>query len=194
MTQQTTQKQNVTNNIAITERFEFRDIHANEADRAVAIEQICFPPHEACSEKSMKTRIANAPELFMVAIEKSTGEIAGFLNGVATDEEIFRDEFFTDISQHKPDGKNVMLLGLDVLPQYRGQGLAREIVSQYSKREKANQRNLLILTCLPEKVAMYEKMGLIDKGISGSSWGGEEWHEMTLTLLTFTDCTKMWYC
>lgn len=93
MTQQTTQKQNVTNNIAITERFEFRDIHANEADRAVAIEQICFPPHEACSEKSMKTRIANAPELFMVAIEKSTGEIAGFLNGVATDEEIFRDEF-----------------------------------------------------------------------------------------------------
>lgn len=53
----------------------------------------------------MKTRIANAPELFMVAIEKSTGEIAGFLNGVATDEEIFRDEFFTDISQHKPNGK-----------------------------------------------------------------------------------------
>ena len=95
----------------------------------------------------MKTRIANAPELFMVAIDKDTGEIAGFLNGVATDEEIFRDEFFTDISQHKPNGKNVMLLGLDVLPQYRGQGLAREIVSQYSKREKANQRKMLILTC-----------------------------------------------
>ena len=41
----------------------------------------------------MKTRIANAPELFLVAIDKDTGEIAGFLNGVATDEEIFRDEF-----------------------------------------------------------------------------------------------------
>ena len=38
-------------------------------------------------------------------------------------------------------------------------GLAREIVSQYSKREKANQRKMLILTCLPEKVAMYEKNG-----------------------------------
>lgn len=181
MTQQT-QQHNTTKNITITDRFEFRDIHAEEADRAVAIEQICFPPHEACSEKSMKTRIANAPELFLVAIDKDTGEIAGFLNGVATDEEIFRDEFFTDISQHKPNGKNIMLLGLDVLPQYRGQGLAREIVSQYSKREKANQRKMLILTCLQEKVAMYEKMGLKDKGISGSSWGGEEWHEMTLTL------------
>ena len=95
MTQQT-QQHNTTKNITLTDRFEFRDIHAEEADR--------------------------------------------------------------------------------------GQGLAREIVSQYSKREKANQRKMLILTCLPEKVAMYEKMGLKDKGISGSSWGGEEWHEMTLTL------------
>lgn len=60
MTQQT-QQHNTTKNITITDRFEFRDIHAEEADRAVAIEQICFPPHEACSEKSMKTRIANVP-------------------------------------------------------------------------------------------------------------------------------------
>ena len=65
MTQQT-QQHNTTKNITITDRFEFRDIHAEEADRAVAIEQICFPPHEACSEKSMKTRIANAPELFFM--------------------------------------------------------------------------------------------------------------------------------
>ena len=48
MTQQT-QQHNTTKNITITDRFEFRDIHAEEADRAVAIEQICFPPHEACS-------------------------------------------------------------------------------------------------------------------------------------------------
>ena len=39
---------------------------------------------------------------------------------------------------------------------------------------------MLNLTCLPEKVAMYEKMGLKDKGISGSSWGellSEEYRE-----------------
>lgn len=51
MTQQT-QQHNTTKNITITDRFEFRDIHAEEADRAVAIEQICFPPHEACSERA----------------------------------------------------------------------------------------------------------------------------------------------
>ena len=39
----------------------FRDILQEEADTAVRIEQICFPPHEACSEKHMKERIAKAP-------------------------------------------------------------------------------------------------------------------------------------
>ena len=70
----------------------------------------------------------------------STGKLVGFLNGVETDEEKFRDEFFTDIDLCNQNGKNVMLLGLDVLPEYRGQGLARELVYRYSQREKANGR------------------------------------------------------
>ena len=111
-------------------------------------------------------------------MDKKTGKIAGFLNGLATDEEIFRDEFFTDITLYDPNGKNVMLLGLDVLPDYRGQGLATEIVRGYLERERRNNRDMLILTCLDGKVKMYEKMGFLDRGISGSSWGGEEWHEM----------------
>ena len=53
-----------------------------------------FPPNEACSAKSMRERVANAPETFMVAVDKETGKVAGFLNGVATDEAVFRDEFF----------------------------------------------------------------------------------------------------
>ena len=55
------------------ERFEFRTILPEEAMEAVQIEQICFPPHEACSEQHMKERILVAPELFLVAIEKATG-------------------------------------------------------------------------------------------------------------------------
>ena len=41
-------------NSRILERFEFRDIRQEEADQAVLIEKICFPPNEACSEKQMK--------------------------------------------------------------------------------------------------------------------------------------------
>ena len=167
------------NDKSLTERFEFRDIRAEEASQAVAIEQICFPPHEACSEQHMRERIAKVPELFLVAVDKESGKIAGFLNGLATDEHLFRDEFFLDANLNRPDGKNVMLLGLDVLPEYRGRGLAREIVHQYIMREADKHRQMLILTCLESKVNMYEKMGFRDCGISNSSWGNEEWHEMS---------------
>lgn len=168
--------------MTLADRFEFRSIRQGEEDRAVAIEQICFPPHEACSEKHMKERIAKAPELFLVAIDKETGEIAGFLNGLATDEASFRDEFFTDVNLYEPEGKHVMLLGLDVLPEYRGQGLAKEIVRRYAQREQKNHRSTLILTCLQEKVEMYKKMGFHDDGMANSTWGGEEWHQMSLCI------------
>lgn len=160
------------------EQFIFRDIEPGEREQAIAIEQICFPPHEACSAGAMTERIAAAPSLFLVAVDKETGRIAGFLNGVATDETAFRDAFFTDITLHDPRGKNVMLLGLDVLPEYRGRGLAGEIVRQYVEREREKGRRLLYLTCLEEKVNMYLKMGFADHGMADSTWGNEAWHEM----------------
>lgn len=165
----------------ILERFEFRNIEQSETEQAIVIEQICFPPNEACSAENMKNRVAAAMELFLVAIDRQTGKIAGFLNGIATDEFVFRDEFFTDASLHKENGKNIMLLGLDVLPEYRRQGLARELVRQYLCREQENGRKEVFLTCLQEKVKMYQKFGFTDRGIANSTWGGEEWHEMSCT-------------
>lgn len=162
------------------ERFDFRSIRQEETNQAVKIEQICFPPNEACSREHMTERIKGAPELFLVAVDKNTGLIAGFFNGIATNEEAFRDEFFTDITLHNPEGKNVMLLGLDVLPEYRMQGLARELVRRYVERERLNNRKKAILTCLGSKVEMYKKMGFIDDGIANSTWGGETWHQMSL--------------
>ena len=156
----------------------FRTIKIEETEHAIEIEQICFPPNEACSPQSMRARIKAARELFLVAVDENTGLIAGFLNGIATDEPSFRDVFFTDCSLHQPTGKNIMLLGLDVLPKYRGKGLAKEIVRQYAERER--NREKLILTCLEEKVPMYLHMGFIDNGIADSAWGGEEWHEMEM--------------
>lgn len=166
----------------LDERFEFREIRPEEAEQAARIERICFPPNEACTEEMMHRRIHRAPELFLTAADKKTGKLAGFLNGLSTRECRFRDEFFTDETLHAPDGKTVMLLGLDVLPEYRRMGLARRLVSEYARRERERGRRLLLLTCLPEKVGMYEKFGFSDKGIADSSWGGEAWHEMEMKL------------
>ena len=166
----------------ISERYEFRNIKQNEAEEAAEIERICFPPNEACSEASMIERIRTAPDMFLAAVDKKTGKLAGFFNGLATNEEVFRDAFFTDANLHNPKGMTVMLLGLDVLPEYRRQGLATELVRRYGQREKAKGRSLLLLTCLEGKVTMYEKLGFYNNGIAHSTWGGEEWYEMGFRL------------
>ena len=166
----------------LTEKYIFRNIRQEEIAQTSEIEKICFPPNEACSYEHMEDRVKKAPELFLVAEDRATGKIAGFLNGLATDREHLTDDFFTDAEMHDPKGKNIMLLGLDVLPEYQRQGLARELVRCYKEREKANGREKLILTCLPDKVEMYQKFGFKDHGIGRSVWGGEAWHEMSVEL------------
>jgi len=162
--------------------YELRSVRADEAEQAAHIERLCFPPNEACSAEQIRARVAEAPELFLVAVDKSTGRLAGFLNGLATDEESFRDEFFKDSKMNKPDGKNIMLLGLDVLQEHRGKNLAREIMSTYVERETKKGRKKLILTCLEHLVEMYKKMGYTDLGQANSTWGGESWYEMVYIL------------
>ena len=168
--------------ICLTKNFNFRRINGKEADEAARIEGICFPPTEACTKGAIVKRIGVAAELFLVAEDCKSGKLAGFLNGVATNEMDFRDAFFTNPELHDCQGENIMLLGLDVLPEYRGQGLARELVRQYAKREAEKGRKRLILTCHKEKVEMYIKFGFRDRGESSSEWGGEKWHEMELCL------------
>lgn len=162
--------------------FEFRSIREGEAAEAAEIEQICFPPNEACAPERIRERVHAAAECFLVAKDGESGKLAGFLNGLPTRETAFRDEFFLDAGLYDPEGTQIMLLGLDVLPEYRRQGLAAELVRRYADREKAKGRKALILTCLEEKVGMYEKFGFRDLGMADSAWGGEAWHEMRMEL------------
>ena len=166
----------------IHEKYEFRNIRQDEIEQAAEIESICFPPNEACTYEHMESRIKNATDLFLVAVDRKTGKMVAFLNGLATNQAHLTDDFFTDADLHDPDGANIMLLGLDVLPEHQHQGLARELMEQYKERECAKGRKKLILTCLPDKVEMYEKFGFEDHGIGDSVWGGEAWHEMDIVL------------
>ena len=165
------------------ERFDFCEINPELTEEVIKIEQLCFSPNEACSPEHMKERIKVASDLFLVARDKeNNGKIAGFLNGIATNERKFRDEFFTDESLHDPEGSTVMILGLDVLPEYRKMGLARELVFNYCRKEEERGRKRLVLTCHKEKIKMYRKFGFDDLGESASNWGGEKWHEMEIRL------------
>lgn len=51
-----------------------------------------------------------------------------------------------------------MILGLEVRPEYRKQGLAKEIIFPYLRKEWERDRKLIILTCLANKGKMYQKI------------------------------------
>ena len=162
----------------LSEKYEFRSIRTEEAEQVAELEQICFPPAEAISREDIIDRVEKIPELFLVAEDREKGKLAGYLTGLATDEEVFQDKFFTDADLSTPNGKNNMILGLGVLPEYRGQGLARELMMRYLAREQARGRKRAILTCVDGKIGMYERMGFEYIGTSASVLGNAKWNEM----------------
>lgn len=165
-------------------RYEFRQVREGEAKGAAEIEAASFPANEACPLHIMEQRVALAPDLFQVAIEKETGKMVGFITAIATMEEKLRDAFFTDTSNHDPEGTNVMILSLAVLPGYRNRGIARGLMKALLESQKGGKRKMAVLTCIPANIALYEKLGYTDKGISSSEWGGELWHEMKILIGT----------
>lgn len=177
-------------NMSTKTPFLFRSILPEETEQAIDIEMICFPPNEACTPESMRERIRLVPDLFLIAADRGTGRLAGFLCGIATDEAAFRDAFFTDASLHDPAGKTVMLLGLDVLPAYQHSGLGHELMKEYARREREKGREALILTCKKEKMSLYREMGFHELGLSASVWGGEEWYDMQRNLQTEKGAVK----
>ena len=72
----------------------------------------------------------------------------------------------------RKQGRNAMNLSLGVCPELRRQGVARELMYQYLRRQRENGKRLILLTCLPNKVKVYQKMGFRDEGIADSAWGG----------------------
>ena len=146
------------------------------------MERLCFPPNEAEKPENVLRRLRHAPAAFLVAEDAARGALAGFVCGMPTDERSFRDEFFTDESLYDPHGENVIMLSLEVHPDYRGMGIARRLMEGFASREAAAGRRALILTCHEALIGMYEGLGFIHNGLANSCWGGETWHEMRRAL------------
>lgn len=149
-----------------------------DLDAITQIEFTCFPPAEAATRESFQARLTTFPDCFFVAVQGD--QIIGFINGCATDERTIRDEMFEDSSLHKPDGCYQSIFGLDVLPEYRCQGIAAGLMLHLIGDAKTRGRKGLILTCKDRLIHYYEKFGYRSLGISASVHGGAVWYDMLL--------------
>ena len=160
--------------------YVIRKASLSDAEDIIRSESLCFPPNEAEKPENVLARLNAAPELFTVC--ECEGKLAGFICGIPTSEEAFRDEFFTNAALYEPEGRNVILLSLEVLPEFRGRGIARRLMAAYAEEARQIGRERLILTCHDELIDYYRSMGFVLRGKANSAWGGGTWNEMGMEL------------
>lgn len=159
--------------------YQIRNATLEDLDAITAVEATCFPPAEAADKNSFQLRITTFPESFFLA-ETMDGEIIGFINGCMTNETVLKDELYHNVSLHNPAGDYQTIFGLDVLPAYRRQGIAANLMNHLIEISKKRGKKGIILTCKDHLIHYYETFGYEHQGISNSTHGGAVWNDMTL--------------
>ncbi|MDR3566211.1 MAG: GNAT family N-acetyltransferase [Negativicutes bacterium] len=157
-----------------------RRVRPEDLKRITEIEAACFPAAEAASQEIFKDRIAVFPDCFLVA--EAAGILIGFINGCITDSPVIYDELFHSTFNHMPDGENLTVFGLDVIPEYQKQGVAAKLMNHFIQLAQNTGRKSVILTCKERLVHYYESFGYVNGGVSRSTHGGAQWFDMTRIL------------
>ena len=158
--------------------MEVREAVNEDLNEIIAIEEECFPESESAKEEDIRKRFFAFKENFFVAIED--GEVVGFINGCTTNSPELPDELYHDTSLHNPNGAYQTVFGLDVLPKYRRNGIAENLLNYFIQISKARGKKGIVLTCKDYLVHYYKKFGFEHKGVSASSHGGAKWNDMVL--------------
>jgi len=160
--------------------IKIRTVTVEDLDAVAEVEARCFPEAEAAAKSTLNQRIKAFPESFFVA--EIDGKIIGFINGCVTNHMTIYDELFGNAFLHNSNGDYQAIFGLDVIPEFRNQGIAAQLMNHMIEASKSFNRKGVILTCKEKLIHYYEKFGFKNKGISKSEHGGAKWYDMILEL------------
>lgn len=144
------------------------------------IEVRCFPPEEAAWISSLDTRIQTYPEGFLVA--ESDGKVVGQVNSGSTHKDDISDEEFKQLVGHDPEGRNIVIFSLSVLPEFQKQGIGDKLLGGFIKQARDMGKTKVMLLCKENLVGYYSRHGFENKGPSASNHGSALWNEMSLSL------------
>ena len=157
-----------------------RHVLPEDLDGCFTVETSGFPPEEAATRETIQLRIETFAEGFLIA--EANGRVVGILNSAATHKDDISDEELKQLIGHDPTGRNMVVFALVVLPAYQKQGIAGRLMSRFVEEARAGEKEKVLLMCKAHLVAYYERMGFTHVGVSRSTHGGAEWHEMLLRL------------
>jgi len=161
-------------------KLKIRQACVEDLDAVTKVEASCFPEAEAATRISLEQRIKTFSENFFVA--EIDGEIIGFINGCVINGTVINDKLYEDSTLHIPDGSYQTIFGLDVISEYRNQGIAAQLMNYMIEVSSRAGRKGVILTCKERLIHYYAKFGYINKGISESVHGGAKWYDMILEI------------
>lgn len=148
----------------------------SDLDRLSTVEEICFPPEEACSKERFIDRLTHYGDHFLLLYKDN--ELVSFIDGLVSDERTLTDEMYEDASLHDPLGDYQMIFGVNTLPEYRNRGYGGLLIEAMIDLAKEEGRKGVILTCKDNMVHYYEEFGFTNEGRSDSTHGGETWYQM----------------
>ena len=157
-----------------------RHVRPKDLEECFRVEISGFPPDEAATHATIQLRLEVFPQGFLVA--EVDGGVVGMLNSGATDKDDISEEELKQLIGHDPDGKNLVVFALVVLPEYQKQGIASQLMSRFVDEARQQGKENILLLCKQHLIPYYEKIGFDHDGLSRSTHGGAEWHEMRLAL------------
>ena len=157
-----------------------RNVQPKDLDECYIVETSGFSPEEAATRETIQLRIDLFPEGFFVA--ELDGRIVGMVNGAATNKDDISDEELKQLIGHDAGGRNMVIFALAVLPEFQKRGIAKQLMLQFIEEARRNKKEKVLLMCKHYLIAYYEGMGFVHAGLSKSTHGGSEWHEMRLSL------------
>jgi N-acetylglutamate synthase-like GNAT family acetyltransferase len=94
------------------------------------------------------------------------------------------DEELKDMTGHVKDGRNMVVFSLAVLPEFRGDGISKQLMLRFIEVSKGLKKEKILLLCKSELIPYCQNYGFLYGGKSKSTHGDFEWHEMNLVLNT----------
>ena len=160
--------------------YNIRMVEPDDLTACHTIEANSFPPCEAAWTTSLRNRIETYPEGFLVA--EHEGRVVGQVNSGSTHKDDISDEEFKQLIGHDPDGSNIVIFSLSVLPEYRSKGIGSRLLADFVDLARDMGKTKVMLLCKENMVGYYERRGFRDIGVSACCHGNTRWHEMALPL------------